>query len=245
MTFSTSASPHKRLVELQCTGSEILLSRAVEPAKPLTFMELRDKGMRRLFDEACDLIHYAGSCRRVGRCMRLALVVDGLWAGGTVLGSPFPNIGARDEAFGLTQYTRGFQQRGLISPWASENRAYWDRLQLIVNHARTFIFPQFHGRGLGVGALSLLPTRGKEMWEARYGEGVLGFDTHCTSSTSRLFIDNGWELVGQTKGFSRDRRVTFSGRVEDNRVAVKDNAGLTKRRKNPRWWTWVLRLNSK
>lgn len=175
--------------------------------------------------------------------MRLALFVGDQWAGGTVLGSPFPNIGARDEAFGLTVYTRGSQHRGLISPWASENRDYWDNLQRIVNHARTFIFPSFHGHGLGIRAIGLLPSAGKEIWEGRYGEGVMGFDTHCTSPTSRLFLDNDWSLVGRTKGYSRDRRVSLSNRAAEGEVTVRDNAGLTRKRRNTRWWTWVLPLN--
>ena len=210
------------------------------PSRGLSFEPVFDPKLRRLFDDACDAIHYAGSCKRVGRLLRLALVLDGEWAGGTVLGSPFPNIKARDEAFGLTQYTHGYRDRGLVSPWASENREYWDRLQLIVNHARTFIFPAFQGMGLGVSALAILPTAGRRLWEERYGQGVIGFDTHCTSPTSRLFLDNGWELVGRTKGFARDRTVSFSGRAADDKVVVKDNAGLTRRRRNPRWWTWVL-----
>jgi hypothetical protein len=174
--------------------------------------------------------------------MRLALVVEGQWAGGTVLGSPFPNIGSRDEEFGLTAYTHGYRERGLISPWAAENRDYWDRLQRIVNHARTFVFPAFQGHGLGVVAVGLLPTEGRAHWEEKYGQGVIGFDTHCTSPTSRLFSENGWRLVGRTKGFARDRRTPFSGRVVQGTLSVKDNAALRRSRRNPRWWTWVLSL---
>jgi hypothetical protein len=237
------ASDSRRLKELQQLGTQFVVGKRAS----VHFVPIVDREFRDLFDEACDLAHYAGSCRRVGRCLRLALVVEGKWAGGTVLGSPFPNIGARDEAFGLTAYTRGYRARGLVSPWASENYEYWSRLQLIVNHARTFIFPAFHGSGLGISAVGLLPTQGKRLWEARYGPGVIGFDTHCTSSTSRLFLDNGWKLVGQTKGFSRDARVSFSGRAADNQLVVKDNAGLTQERRNPRWWTWVryVRHNTK
>jgi hypothetical protein len=126
--------------------------------------------------------------------MRLAIVVDRRWAGGVVLGSTFPNIKVRDEAFGLTRYTSGYRERGLVSAWASENHDYWSRLQLIVNHARTFVFPEFQGAGIGVRAHSLLPREGLELWEAKYGNGTIGFDTLCTSTTSRMFVENGWEL---------------------------------------------------
>jgi len=145
---------------------------------------------------------------------------------------------------GLTAFTHGYRERGLVSPWASENREYWERLQLIINHARTFVFPTFQGCGLGVRALALLPTQGRSLWEDRYGPGVIAFDTHCTSPTSRLFAENGWRLVGQTKGFARDPTRTFSKRVVGDALKVSDNAGLACRRRNKRWWTWVLPLTA-
>jgi hypothetical protein len=243
-------SRHRSSVELDPTdaalwssGQEALI-RDGRPARGLHLVPVVSRDLRDIFDEACNRIHYAGACRRVGRCLRLAVVHKGEWAGGTVLGSPFPNIGARDEAFGLTAFTRGYRERGLVSPWASENREYWDRLQGIVNHARTFVFPQFQGLGLGVRVVSMLPSEGREYWESAYAGPVVGFDTHCTSPTSRLFLDNGWELVGRTKGFSRDGKRVFSQRAAQAAVTVRDNAALTRRRRNVRWWTWVLRLDS-
>jgi GNAT superfamily N-acetyltransferase len=206
------------------------------------FVEVRSREGKLLFDAACSLAHYAGACQRVGRCMRLALIVDGEWAGGSVLGSPFPNVLARDEAFGLTAFTRGYRERGLRSPWAAENHDYWSRLQLIANHARTFVLPTFQGRGVGVMALGMLRREGRDLWEARYETALAGFDTHCTSPTSRLFADNGWTLVGQTRGYTRDGKRQFSRRAESQEIAVKDNAGLSWRPSNVRWWTWVLPL---
>lgn len=232
------------LSEISRAGSALLDSQGMS-AEGISFVVVEGRPLRDLFDQACDAVHYAGSCRRVGRLMRLALLFDGSWAGGMVLGSPFPNIGARDAMLGLTAFTRGYRDRGLVSPWARENREYWDRLQLIVNHARTFILPEFQGAGLGVKALSLLPTTGRRLWESRYGAGVIAFDTHCTSPTSRLFAENGWELVGRTKGFARDPRRSFSKRVSAEELRVSDNAALTRRRKNTRWWTWVLPLEPK
>jgi hypothetical protein len=231
----------RKLEATRLAGQSLL--RAARPRRTgLHFLPVTDRDLRDLFDLACDDIHYAGSCRRVGRCLRLALTYRGEWAGGTVLGSPFPNVGARDRAFGLHQYTHGYRVRGLISPWASENRDYWDRLQHIVNHARTFIFPRFQGCGLGVRAVALLPTEAREIWQEKYPDDVIGFDTHCTSPTSRLFLDNGWELVGRTKGFSRDAKHPFSSRAADAIVSVRDNAALARRRRNMKWWTWVLRI---
>ena len=97
-------------------------------------------------------------------------------------------------------------------------------------------------QALGVQAVSILPSEGRELWQAKYSDNVIGFDTHCTSPTSRLFLDNGWELVGQTKGYSRDGRRQFSRRATEAVVSVRDNAGLVRHRRNVQWWTWVLRV---
>lgn len=172
--------------------------------------------------------------------MRLTITFEGQWAGGMVLGSTFPNIRPRDEAFGLTKYVEGWKEKGLVSPWARENRDYWDRLQLIVNHARTFVFPALWGNGIGTAALSLLSTEGKRLWEERYGGPIYGFDTLAAHPTSRLFEDNGWTLVGRTQGYSRDRQKVFSKRAsKEEWEDIKDNAGLTKDQDNTRWWIWV------
>jgi len=198
-----------------------------------------DEEMKQVFDSACELLHYAGACRRVGRLMRLAIVEKGRWVGGIVLGSPFPNLRARDDAFGLTKHVLDWRRRGLISPWARENRAYWRRLQLIVNQARAFVFPDAEGRRIGLRAHALLETAGRALWEDVYGP-LVGFDTLCTHPTSRLFRDNGWLLVGQTKGYARDPDELLSSRVAAAQVdGVKDNAGLSFSPSNPRWWIWV------
>lgn len=74
------------------------------------------RGVRGSFDAALDKIHYAGSCKRVGRCMRLFVVDGKRWVGGIVLGSTFPNIEARDEALDLKDHIRDYRQRSLRSP---------------------------------------------------------------------------------------------------------------------------------
>jgi GNAT superfamily N-acetyltransferase len=224
---------------MRIEGSVMLpCSRRTLDLAPVTSRELR-----LLFDRACGEIHYAGACQRVGRCMRLAISVRGEWAGGVVLGSTFPGIGARDEALGLRDYLRGYRQRGLVSAWAGENRDYWSRLQGVVNHARTFVFPDFQGEGIGVKAHALLLTRGRELWEERYPGRVWALDTLCTSSDSRMFLDNGWELVGRTAGYSRDPSRSLSKRLaDDDTRGRRDNAGLSIMPGSYRWWVWVRRI---
>ncbi len=199
---------------------------------------LEDAAVRRLFDEACSINHYAGACQRVGRCMRLCVWSDRRWAGGIVLGSTFPAISVRDEAFGLARHARGYRERGLLSAWAAENRDYWDRLQLIVNHARTFVFPSFQGDGVAVAAHAKLLTQGRRLWEQRYGTRIAGFDNLCTTPDSRLFASNGWAYVGRTKGYSRDPSRSLSRRLSED-AGGRDNAALTRARGATRWHVWV------
>lgn len=229
----------KLVEEIRLAGNNLLRWQGLTTER-LGFVVIESPEMRRIFDQALQEIHYSGACRRVGRLMRLAVLKDGEWVGGVVLGSTFPNIRPRDDAFGLTKFVKDWKERGLVSPWARENKEYWDRLQGIVNHARTFIFPVFQGNGLGVGTHALLLTQGIELWKERYGGPIYGLDTLCTHPNSRLFADNGWTLVGRTKGYSRDPSKVFSNRVlKKEWENISDNAGLRLLEGSMRWWIWV------
>ena len=195
---------------------------------------------RAAFDEYLDLLHYAGSCRRVGRCMRLLIVEAGKWVGGIVIGSTFPNIDVRDSALGLKPYVCGYKARNLRSPWARENWEYWNRLQKIVNHARTFVFPKHQGRGLGVRSHRILLTQGRMLWEERYDEKVAAFDTLCDAKDSSLFLLNGWSYVGRTAGFESDpsQKLASSG----NNPLMRNNVGLKRGRRQ--WEVWIRTIDA-
>lgn len=226
--------------DLRALGSSaLLLDRKITDRSRLTMHEITDRQMKGLFDHVCQSLHYAGACRRVGRLMRLALVLNGEWVGGIVLGSPFPNLAPRDAAFGLKCHVSDWAERGLTSPWARENVLYWNGLNMIVNQARTFVFPEFAGRGVGIEAHGMLTGRGKRLWERRYGR-VIGFDTLCPHPRSKLFSENGWQLVGRTKGYRRDPSLTLSQRAATGNLEdVRDNAGLSLPPRPKKWWIWV------
>lgn len=224
-------------VEIQTAGTEYLRSEWKLPRR-LALVPVESRSAKRVFDTACQQLHYAGACRRVGRRMRLAVVCRGRWVGGIMLGSTFPNLRPRDDAFGLTKWVVSWQERGLVSPWAAENHEYWRRLQQVVNQARAFVFPGEAGGGIGIRAHALLETEGLHHWESRY-ERAAGFDTLCDHDSSRLFTENGWRLVGRTLGHSRDPNTQLSRRVVEDGRRVRDNAGLTERPEGARWWVWV------
>jgi hypothetical protein len=236
MRGPSRASLLKRINE---RGKALLLAdENVVRRKGLSFVEVKNSELRRLFDQALDLTHYAKSCQRVGRCMRLLVVHHGDWVGGVVLGSTFPNVDVRDRALGLKIYVTGFLSRGLTNPWSGKNHEYWNCLQSIVNHARTFIFPQYQGQGFGKEAHRLLLKDGIKIWEAKYHQKVYALDTLCDHSDSGLFLSNGWVHVGQTKGFTADYKSSFTARRKV--VPSINNAALTA---SPvRWQVWVRTL---
>jgi hypothetical protein len=235
-----------RCQKIQEEGNKYLLTDNIKSPE-MTFIEVAESAWRRIFDEALDLVHYSHSCQRVGRCMRLAIVENYQWVGGIVLGSTFPNILVRDEAVGLRKFVTDYKNRGLSNPWSRENTLYWSNLQKVINHARTFVFPQCQGRGIGIRAHKLLLTYGVQLWEKKYKDKVYALDTLCTADESKLFLLNGWTRAGQTKGFTLDRSKTFSRSLEvldDRTKGIKNNGALCKTDKSTEWWVWVIQLKN-
>jgi GNAT superfamily N-acetyltransferase len=167
--------------------------------------------------------------------MRLAILWNGAWAGGIVLGSTFPNIEVRDELLGFKPYVRNLRARGLQNPWSRENTEYWSALQTVVNHARTFVFPSFQGQGIGKQAHAELLNKGIQLWERQYKCHVFALDTLCDSSDSGLFLSNGWVLAGQTKGYTADYAHAFA-RKDPAETSI-NNAALKKGK--TAWQVWV------
>lgn len=235
--------------EIQREGTEFfLLDDKQDLMNPrLKFAEVANSLWLRLFDHALKLTHYSGSCQRVGRCMRLAVIEDNQWVGGIVLGSTFPNILVRDEIVGLRKFVSNYKERGLSSPWSRENKLYWTNLQKVVNHARTFVFPQFQGKGIGIRAHKLLLTEGVKLWENKYKQPIYALDTLCTADESKLFLLNGWTRAGQTKGFTLDRTKIFSKKYEkldDKHKGILNNGSLSKKKDSVQWWVWVIQLRN-
>src|SRR5713226_570320 len=220
-----------RCEKIQALGNDLMVGNYDFQNRGLSFVEVCDSNWRKLFDEGLDLTHYSYSCQRVGRCMRLAIVEDGEWVGGIVLGSTFPNILVRDESVGLRKFVTNYKKRGLASPWSRKNLQYWKNLQKVVNHARTFVFPQFQGKGIGIRAHKVLLTKGVNMWEHKYRDQVYALDTLCTADESKLFLLNGWTRAGQTKGYTLDRTEVFSKSlkvIDDREKGIKNNGALRK-----------------
>lgn len=108
----------------------------------------------------------------------------------------------------------------------------------------TFIFPKYQGKGLGIKTHSLLLSKGTKIWEEKYNDKIYGFDTLDNRPNSRLFLNNGWEMVGKTKGYSSDSNCIFSKRADKKGWNyIKNNKGLKKNDGNVRWWIYVKKFN--
>src|SRR5262249_12573654 len=110
----------------------------------------------------------------------------------------------------------------------------------VVNHARTFVFPEFQGRGIGIDAHRLLIRVGPRYWRKRYRTPVAAFDTLCDSSDSKLFIRNGWDYAGRTKGFGSDRSRPLV-EVRDG-AEPRNNVALLKTGR--RWEVWIRTIHA-
>jgi hypothetical protein len=228
------------LGRIQSEGNEILRACNSNNGKLLHLVEVKDARWQKLFDDGLDISHYAGSCQRVGRCMRLAISEQGRWVGGIVLGSPFPNVLARDEVVGLRKYVVDYRERGLASPWSRRNRPYWEALQKVVNHARTFIFPEFRGRGIATCSHGLMATEGIALWKVKYGGDVMALDALCSEKDSELYRRNAWIPAGRTKGFASIPGTVFSkslAKFKRKTFGARNNVAL--RPGNVQWMVWV------
>ena len=237
------APPNPALAQgAQQRGTSILRHIQDQPLEGLSFVPVTDPTWRRLFDACLDAYHYAGGCQRVGRCLRLALVHDDVWVGGSVIGSPFPNILVRDEALGMRRFVTDWYKRGK-SPWTRHNREYWQALQGIIDHARTFVFPTCQGQGYGTRAIALLESVALDLWYERYRERPWALDTLCHTKDGGLFRANGWDFVGHTRGYTSSRKVTFSRRDDYTPQVRGHNVGLVRAEREP-WCVWVKALRS-
>ena len=96
----------------------------------------------------------------------------------------------------------------------------------------------FHGNGIGIAALQQLLTEGVRLWEEKYRDKVYALDTLTDRGDSKLFINNGWQLIGKTKGYSSDPSKIFSKSSGDKYGEyIKNNVGLTNN--SIRWFVWV------
>jgi hypothetical protein len=144
-------------------------------------------------------IHYSQPKGFVGRNICYAVLFNDIYYGAIVGGSSTLHLVGRDEHFGLTK----------------ENKK--ESLNKIINNI-FFHIEKVNGdypvRWFSVKVLKLFRNTIKADWEAKYGDKVIGFETLVElPRTGDCYKKDGWELVGQTKGFTCKRG---AGKGSDN-----------------------------
>ena len=169
--------------------------RLVEPAELPRFHRL----LRRL--------HYLGSLKPVGE--RLYYVVSdarGEWVALLVFNSASKHLKLREKWIGWTS--------------AQARR----RLSLVVNNSRFLLMPHKSVPNLGSRVLRLVLERLSDDWQRRYGHPVLAVETFVDPEQfcGTVYTANGWEELGQTDGWGRQRRDYYVKHDKPKRLFVRE-----------------------
>lgn len=169
--------------------------RLVEPVELPRFHSL----LRRL--------HYLGSLKPVGE-RHYYVVTDGRgeWVGLLVFNGAAKHLKLREKWIGWT----GEQARR--------------RLSLVVNNSRFLLLPDKKVPNLGSKALRLVLERLSDDWQARYGHPVLVVETFVDPDQfcGTVYTANGWEELGQTDGWGRQRRDYYVKHDKPKRLFVRE-----------------------
>ena len=130
--------------------------------------------------------HYSQPKGFVGRNICYAIEYDGVFYGYTVSGSATRYLPGRNEALGITI----------------------DDIGNVINNIFFHVEP---GKGYPVRnfvpkVIAAWRERAKRDWRAHYFCGVVGFETLVElPRTGECYLRDGWQLVGQTKGYTCKR----------------------------------------
>jgi len=157
--------------------------------KPVRILVIGAKERKR-FDALMGQYHYLGESRPVGDAMRMVAEIDGEWAGLLMWGSACYRLKPRDEFIGWTSTQRAQRQKLVV-----QNR----RFLLLAERGE---HPNLASRILGA-AVRELPT----LWFDLFGYKPLLAETFTDIEAfeGTCYRASGWQPLGKTKGYSRDR----------------------------------------
>lgn len=159
------------------------------------------------FNERLDADHYLQSHKPFGE--RLYYVVtdaQGQWLGLLLFSAAAKHLKLREQWIGWT---------------AAQARR---RLSLVVNNSRFLVLPDKTVPNLGTKALRLVLDRLSTDWQARYGHPVLVAETFVDPEQfcGTVYTANGWEELGQTDGWGRQRRDYYVKHDKPKRLFVRE-----------------------
>ncbi len=169
--------------------------------------------------------HYLGSLQPVGeRLYYVATDALGEWLALLVFSAPAKHLKHRDRWIG----------------WTATQRHR--RLSLVTNNSRFLLLPDRTGPNLGSKVLRLTLDRLSADWQARYGHPVVVVETFVDPDQfcGTVYTANGWEELGPTDGWGRQRRDYYVKHDRPKRLFCRElvrNArrGLQAEQLQPAW----------
>jgi len=145
---------------------------------------------RKRFDALLGQYHYLGESRAVGDAMRMVAEIKGEWVGLLMWGSAAYRLKPRDEFIGWTATQRAQRQKLVV-----QNR----RFLLLAERGE---HPNLASRILGA-VVRELPR----LWFEAFGYEPLLAETFTDIEAfeGTCYKASGWQPLGKTKGYSRDR----------------------------------------
>jgi hypothetical protein len=134
--------------------------------------------------------HYLKSDSLVGEQLRYVAECEGQWLALLSWSAPAKHLKDREQWIG----------------WTAEQRRR--RLALLANNARFLILPGVDCPNLASRALALCTARLSGDWQEAYGHPILLLESFVDSQLFRgtCYKAQGWQLLGQTRGFERSRQ---------------------------------------
>lgn len=169
-------------------------------------VRLIEKDERERFDRLIVERHYLHSCELVGEQLRYVAEYGGKWVALLAWSAAAYNLQDREEWIG---WSRKQKQR---------------RLTLWANNSRFLIVPEGHRPNLASRVMKLCLDRLSEDWLSTYGHELLGVESFVDSQLFRgtCYKASGWTLLGQTKGYRRNRQDYYVAHDRPKQLWVKE-----------------------
>ena len=152
-------------------------------------------------------LHYLKSLKPVGeRLYYVATDARGQWVALLLFNSAAKHLKLREGWIGWTS--------------AQARR----RLSLVVNNSRFLVLPNRTVPNWGTKVLRLVLERLSEDWQARYGHPVLVVESFVDPEQfcGTVYTANGWNELGQTDGWGRQRRDYYVKHDKPKRLFVRE-----------------------
>lgn len=150
--------------------------------------------------------HYLKGDTLVGEQLRYVAEVDGQWVALLSWSAAAYHLRDREEWLG----------------WNAQQRRR--RLALVVNNARFLILPKVDCPNLASRVLALCTARLSADWQQAYDHPVLAVESFVDSQLFRgtCYKAQGWQLLGQTKGFERSRQDYYTEHERPKQLWVRE-----------------------